>query len=77
MLAFDPEVSGGDVLRLAFSHPETKEALEIEAQIMWLKRNSMPSLGRFLAGVSFRDRSVGDIGKLVEYAIRMAPEPLN
>ncbi|MEK7474972.1 MAG: PilZ domain-containing protein [Candidatus Coatesbacteria bacterium] len=76
LIAFDSEVSDGDVLRLAFRHPETQAELRFEGQIQWMRHNAMENLGRFLAGVAFRDRTGEDIESLVGYAKKTSPTPL-
>jgi hypothetical protein len=75
MLAFDAEVSDGDVLRLAFRHPESHAELGYEVQIQWMRKNTTGLMGRFCAGVAFRDRAAVDVDALVVYAQRMNPTP--
>jgi hypothetical protein len=76
MIAFDSEVSDGDVLRLTFRHPEGGTDLRFEGQIQWMRHSAMSSLGRFFAGVAFRDRTGEAIESLVSYAKKTSPTPL-
>jgi len=76
MLAFDQEVSDGDVLRLAFRHPETDTELVFEGRIQWMRHAGVASLGRFCAGVAFKDRDEAMIDSLVRFAQRSSPTPL-
>ena len=75
MLAFDAEVSDGDVLRLIFRHPESNAELVYEVQIQWMRKNTTGLMGRFCAGVAFRDRTATAVDALVGYARRLNPDP--
>jgi c-di-GMP-binding flagellar brake protein YcgR len=72
MLTFDAEISSGDVLQMTFNHPETKKELFLEGQIQWMHRNTTNLLGRYCAGVSFRNTPEDNIRSLVDYAVRIA-----
>ena len=54
MITFDMEISPSDVLKMYFSHPETRTELAIEAQIQWMRKNASNLMGRYCAGVSFK-----------------------
>ena len=76
MLAFDTEASTGDVMRLHFRNPATKDEMVYEVQVQWVKRNVVPDLGKFCAGASFRARNENEIATLVDYARENSPDPL-
>ena len=76
MLTFDTEVSAGDVIRIYFTHPETKSEIEIEAQIQWMRRNATSLMGRYVAGVSFKNIHEEALSGLLDYAVSTSPTPI-
>ena len=69
LLAFDAELSSGDCLRMTFLHPETSQELVAEAQIQWMQKNKTGLLGRYCAGVSFRNTPNEVVQSLLYYAV--------
>lgn len=70
MLTFDLEISPADVLKMYFSHPETKAELAIEAQIQWMHKNATNLMGRFCVGLSFKHHPDEGAESLMTYAMR-------
>ncbi len=70
MLTFDVEISNGDVLKMTFIHPETSEELVAEGQIQWMHRNTTDLMGRYCAGVSFRNTPDSIVSSMMDYANR-------
>ena len=68
MVAFDPDMSLGDVLRVMLRHPKTKDELVFEVQIQWLRKNAVALMGRYCAGVLFKNRDEAVIESLMAYA---------
>ena len=68
MVAFDPDMSIGDVLQITLRHPATKDELVFEVQIQWLRKNAMTLMGRYSAGVLFKNRNEAVIESLMAYA---------
>ena len=77
MVAFDQDVSDGDVLVMHFTGPDTGAGLEVEGRIQWLRRNTTGLLGKFFAGVMFRDRDAEAVRRLVDHAAAHAPPDPN
>jgi hypothetical protein len=70
MIIFDSEISAGDVLRIFFTHPEDHSEIQLEGQIQWLRRNAMNHMGRYCAGISFRNIPDKAVESLLEHARR-------
>jgi hypothetical protein len=77
MVSFTPEVSEGDIIRLTFVRPDTRTTIEIEAQIQWMRKNQAPIMGKFLAGLMFRNPPKGMLDDLVAYAVSQNPDPVS
>lgn len=75
MVAFDPDMSVGDVLKVVLRHPRTKDELAFEVQIQWLRRNATALMGRYCAGVLFKNRDETVIESLMAYAASVAAPP--
>lgn len=76
MLTFDTDISDGDSLRLFFPLPDTDQDVRFEGNIQWLRRNASNLMGRYCAGVAFKNTSPEVVDTLVAYAARHNPEPL-
>jgi len=76
MLTFDAPVSDGDVLRLVFPVPGGERELRAEGQIQWLRKNATDLLGRYCAGVAFKNTPETDVDALVSYAAEQNPDPV-
>lgn len=76
MLTFDTDISDGDSLRLFFPLPDTDQDVRFEGNIQWLRRNASNLMGRYCAGVAFKNTSREVVETLVAYAARHNPEPL-
>ena len=72
MIAFDAEFSSGDVLQIHLPNPEISEELTVEGQIQWMHKNTTNLLGRYCAGISFRNTPERTIRSLVDYAVQLA-----
>jgi len=77
MVSFTSEISEGDLVRLTFVRPDTRTTIEMEAQIQWMRKNQAPIMGKFLAGLMFRNPPKGMLDDLVSYAISQNPKPVN
>ena len=75
MLAFDPDMNIGDVLRVMLRHPKTKDELAFEVQIQWLRKNAITLMGKYCAGVSFKNRDEALIESLMSYAASVHAPP--
>lgn len=75
MVAFDPDLSIGDVIRVALLHPVTRDELLFEVQIQWLRRNATPLMGKYCAGVSFKQPGDAVIDTLMAHAAAVNAPP--
>lgn len=75
MISFDPDMSIGDVLRVTLRHPGTKDELAFELQIQWLRRNAAALMGKYCAGVSFKNPGDAVIETLMAYAASVNAPP--
>jgi len=57
-------VSGGDVVRLSFSSPDTGVAVVVKGVVKWKRRSALNILGQWSLGVKFQDTSDSEIRKL-------------
>lgn len=76
MLTFDTDISDGDSLRLFFPLPETDREVRFEGNIQWLRRNAANLMGRYCAGVAFKNTPGEVVQALVDYAAQRNSEPL-
>lgn len=77
MVSFSAEVSEGDLIRLTFVRPDTRTTIEMEAQIQWLRRNQTAIMGKFLAGLMFRNPPKGMLDEILAFAISQNPDPVS
>ena len=73
MLTFDTDFDANDTLRMHFTHPKTGKPLEIEGQLVYVRRNATKLMGKYCAGMAFRNASTSDLAELVEYASTLGP----
>ncbi len=76
MLGFDPDMSLGDVLRLHLRHPRTKDEMSFEVQIQWLRKNAITLMGKYSAGVIFKNRDEAAIAALMAHAAAVHAPPV-
>ncbi len=76
MLTFDAELSDGDVLRMVFPVPDADRELRAEGQIQWLRRNATSLMGRWCAGIAFKNTPEADVNALVAYGAEHNPNPV-
>ena len=75
MVTLDPEARTGDVLRVNLLGPDQVTRYEFECTIQWLRRNTAGVLGRFLAGLAFRQAAPELVQQLLDEARRTSPTP--
>jgi len=75
MLTFDPELSTGDIIRIYFTDPEAHTELIFEGEIRWMRRNAANLMGRYFAGIAFRNDPGKTARILLEYSRKTPPSP--
>jgi len=73
MLTFDADFDADDTLRMHFKNPATGRPLEIEGHLVYVRRNATRLMGKYCAGMSFRNSTDKDLAELVEYAAGLGP----
>ncbi len=76
MLGFDPDMSIGDVLKVHLRHPKTKDEMSFEVQIQWLRKNAITLMGKYCAGVAFKNRDEAVVESLMTYAASVHAPPV-
>lgn len=75
MVTMDPEVRTGDVMRVDLIGPVDHAIISFECSIQWMRRNASGSLGRFYAGLSFRQAPAETVEFLLQHAMQSSPVP--
>lgn len=75
MVTMDPEVRTGDVMRLDLVETAGLSGISFECSIQWMRRNVSGALGRFYAGLAFRQAPAGVVQTLLDHAIKTSPVP--
>jgi len=75
MVTMDPEVRTGDVLRLDLVETAGLSRISFECSIQWMRRNVSATLGRFYAGLAFRQAPADMVQTLLDHAIKSSPIP--
>jgi len=73
MVTMDPEVRTGDVLRLELVETAGLSRIAFECSIQWMRRNVSAALGRFYAGLAFRQAPADVVQTLLDHAIKTSP----
>jgi len=72
-LTFNVAFDAHDVLRMNIIHPETDQPIRLEGELMWVRKNATDLMGKFYAGLAFRDTTQEGVDSLVTYASRQGP----
>ena len=75
MVTMDPDVRYGDVIRVVLIQPADFSTITFECTIQWLRRNTGNVMGRYFAGLSFRQASVDTVQILLDHAMKTSPIP--
>ena len=75
MLTFDSDFDADDTLRMFFKHPATGRTLSFEGHLVYVRRNATKLLGKYCAGMSFKNvtEKDKDLSELIEYAASLGP----
>lgn len=76
-LIFGVAFDAHDVIRMYFTHPSTGARIVTEGELVWVRKNAMKVLGKYYAGLAFRDTHQEGIKSLVDYAATLGPPLAN
>ena len=73
MITFEADFDEGDTLRMHIAHPVTGKKLVVEGHLAWVRKNATKLMGKYCAGLSFRNTTDTALAELIEYAATQGP----
>ena len=73
-LTFGAPFDAHDVVRLFLTHPITGNIILLEGELVWVRKNASHLMGRYYAGLSFRDIHNEGLADMVAYAATLGPQ---